>query len=280
VTTPFRVAAGPSAAAAVTLAGVLASLIGQTALLVPVLIAQGLLAVGWYAVLGVPGRDVGVVLAIGAGFIGDIAMVVRGGDPSLGPLAGVLGSAVAVAIAMQLIRSDGRARVTASLTATLSAVVLSLLAATLVAERGATHGQTVTVVAMLATGAATAVLASPLPPAVVEAPAFAAATVLGTLAGVIAGDMDNWEVAVLAATAGLVALAGRRAAVYVAWDLSHPAPVEPAVEVGGRAASRAARRSAAREARRSGEAILVVGSALPVVLAAPASYVLGRLLVG
>jgi hypothetical protein len=79
----------------------------------------------------------------------------------------------------------------------------------------------------------------------------------------------------------VLAVAGRRAAVYVAWDLTHPAADEPATAVvGGRAASRAARRSAARDARRSGEAILVVGSALPVVLAAPASYVLGRLLVG
>jgi hypothetical protein len=270
---------GPSAAVAVTVAGVLASLIGQTALLVPVLIAQALLVLGWYAVLGVPGHDLGALLAIGAGFTGDIAMVARGGDPSLGPLAGVLGPAVAVAIAVQLVRTDGRDRVTASLTATLSAVVLSLLAATLVAERGATHGETVTVVAMLATGAATAVLAAPLPPTVIEAPAFAAATVVGTLAGVIAGDMDTWEVAVLAAVAGVLAVAGRRAAVYVAWDVTHPEPA-PAEITGGRAASRAARRSAAREARRSGEAILVVGSALPVVLAAPASYVLGRLLVG
>jgi hypothetical protein len=274
-------AVGPSAAAAVTLAGVLASMISQTALLVPVLLAQALLVVGWYAVLGVPGRDLGAVLAIGAGFTGDIAMVVRDGDPSLGPLAGVLGAAMAVAIGVQLVRTDGRERVTASLTATVSAVVLSLLAATLLAERGATHGQTVTVVAVLATGAATAVLAAPLPPAFAEAPAFAAATVLGTLAGVIAGDMDTWEVAVLAASAGVLAVAGRRAAVYLAWDLTHPAAAEPATAMaGGRAANRAARRSAARDARRSGEAILVVGSALPVVLAAPASYVLGRLLVG
>jgi hypothetical protein len=269
------------AAAAVTLAGVLASMVSQSALLAPVLIAQGLLVVGWYAVLGVPGRDLGALLAIAAGLTGDIAMVGRGGDPSIGPLAGVLGAGVAAAIAVQLVRTDGRDRVTASLTATVSAVVLSLLAATLVAERGATHGQTVTVVAVLATGAATAVLAAPLPPALAEAPAFGAAVVLGTVAGVIAGDMDTWEVAVLAASAGALAVAGRRAAAYVAWDLTHPDPPEAAAAVGaGRAASRAARRSAAREARRSGEAILVVGSALPVVLAAPASYVLGRLLVG
>jgi len=280
VTTPFRLAVGPSAAVAVTLAGVLASLIGQTALLVPVLVAQALLVVGWYAVLGVPGRDLGAVLAIAAGFAGDIAMVVRSGDPSLGPLAGVLGPAVAVAIAVQLVRTDGRDRVTASLTATVSAVVLSLLAATLLAERGATHGQTVTVVAVLATGSATAVLAAPLPPGMAEAPAFAVATVLGTLAGVIAGDMDTGEVALLAAAAGLLAVAGRRAAGYVAWDLAHPASAVPTAAATGRAAGRAARRSAARDARRSGEAILLVGSALPVVLAAPASYVLGRLLVG
>jgi hypothetical protein len=280
VTTSFRLPVGSSAALAVTVAGVVASLLGQTALLVPVLIAQTLLVVGWYAVLGVPGRDLGALLAIAGGFVGDIAMVVRGGDPSLGPLAGVLGPAVAAAIAVQLLRTDGRERVTASLTATVSAVVLSLLAATLLAERGATHGQTVTVVAVLAAGVATAVLAAPLPAHLAELPAFAAATVLGTLAGLIAGDMNAGEVALLAAVAALMAVAGRRAAGYVAWDLAHPAPVAPVPVPEGRAAGRAARRSAAREARRSGEAILVVGSALPVVLAAPASYVLGRLLVG
>jgi hypothetical protein len=92
--------------------------------------------------------------------------------------------------------------------------------------------------------------------------------------------MTIGEVAVLAAVAALLAVAGRRAAGYVAWDLAHPAPVTPAEAASGRVTGRAARRAAAREARRSGEAILVVGSALPVVLAAPASYVLGRLLVG
>ncbi|HVE26014.1 MAG TPA: hypothetical protein VNC22_11440, partial [Sporichthya sp.] len=48
----------------------------------------------------------------------------------------------------------------------------------------------------------------------------------------------------------------------------------------GRAANRQARRQAARQARRSGEAVLVMASAMPLVLAAPAAYVLGRLLVG
>ncbi|MBA3745385.1 MAG: hypothetical protein H0X00_21115, partial [Sporichthya sp.] len=46
------------------------------------------------------------------------------------------------------------------------------------------------------------------------------------------------------------------------------------------AANRQARRQASRQARRSGEAALVMASAMPLVLAAPAAYVLGRLLVG
>ncbi|MGQ0846936.1 MAG: hypothetical protein ACT4QF_22685 [Sporichthyaceae bacterium] len=273
---------GPLAAAAAGVLGTGGSLLGQEGLLLPVLAAQTLLAVGLFAVLHVPGARFNVPLIVLAALIGDVAMIVEGEDPTVAPLAGVLGPAVALAILAQLARYDATARVTASLTATLTALTCALLGATLLAARATAHGQTLTVVTILAASAATAVLTAPLRPVVADLAAVPAAVVLGTVAGQIAGDLETWHSATLALAAGVLAVAGRRAAAYLAYD-AHEAkePADSAAPApGGRAAARAARRAAARDARRSGEAVLVLGSALPILLAAPTSYVLGRLLVG
>jgi|GEM_PF-961969 len=263
----------PVAALAVTVAGVLAALVGQAALVVPVLGAQVLLVVGWYSILGIPARDFGAALAIGCGLIGDVAMVVRGDDPSLGPLAGVLGPAVGIAFALQLARRDGRARLTTSVAVTLSAVSLSVLGAALVAERGAVHGREVTIAALIAAGIATAVTALPEAAELLAVPVAVAVAV--AVVAPVAG-IEAWHILAIALAAGVLAWSGRWAAGFAAHDLS------PGGRTGGAesAGSRTARRAAAREARRAEEAILVVGSALPIVLAAPASYLLGRLLVG
>lgn len=277
---------GPLAAAGISVLGVLGSLIGQEGLLLPVLAAQILLTIGLFAVLGVPGAEIGVPLVAAAALVGDIAMIVEGSDPSLAPLAGVLGPALAVALLAQLARRDGRGQVTASLTATMTALTCALLGAALLAARGIAHGQTVTVVTILAAGVAMAVLTAPIPPALADIAAVPAAVLVGTLAGSIAGDVRFTHNLTLALAAGTLSLAGRRAAAYLAYDRDEAKRAAAATaaggsaESGGRAAARAARRAAAREARRSGEAVLVVGSALPILLAAPTSYILGRLLVG
>lgn len=275
---------GPTAAAAISLLGVLGSLIGQEGLLLPVLAAQVLLAIGLFAVLDVPGAAIGVPLVVVAALVGDVAMLSDASDPSLAPLAGVLGPALAVALAAQLARKDGRGQVTASLTATLTALTCALLGAALLAARATVHGQTVTIVTILAAGAAIAVLTAPLPPTLADLTAVPAAVVAGTLAGEVAGDVRIWHNLTLALAAGTLAVAGRRAAAYLAYDREAAKRAEPSTARsgagGGRAAARAARRAAAREARRSGEAVLVVGSTLPILLAAPTSYILGRLLVG
>ncbi len=252
----------------------LASVAGHTPLLVGVVLAQGLLLYGWYTVVDVPGRLLGCVLAGGAGLAADVAMRARGDDPSLGPLAGVLGLAAVGAIVHQLARTDGRTRVTASISATLALAALVVLGACLVAERGASHGQTVTVVAVLAAAAATVVAALPwsesVPTAGVEVGAVGAGTLAGALAGAAAGDLRGTHVVLIALAGALLAVVARRAATYAAYDAAQgeatPAP--------------STRRVATRDARRQGEAVLVLGSALPVVLVAPVAYVLGRLLVG
>lgn len=284
---------GPLLALVVAAVGIGASLLGQTALVVAVVLAQALLVVGWFTVLDVPGREVGGLLALGAGIVGDLAMLERGSDVSLGPLAGVLGPALVAAVVLQLARTDKKGRVTASLTATISAVMLSVLAAALVAERAATHGRTVTIVAIAAAGAASAVVAltlpplPPLPPALADSAAFTAGLAAGGAAGAIAGDMDAQYVLAVATGATVLAVLGRRVATFVAWDVAAEAARRAAASAaggsgpapGGRA-SRRVQREAAKAARRSGEAMLLMASALPVVLAAPAAYVLGRLLVG
>lgn len=278
---------GPLLALVVAAVGIGASLLGQTALVVVVVLAQALLVVGWFTVLAVPGREVGGVLALGAGIVADLAMLERGSDVSLGPLAGVLGPALLVAVVHQLSRTDKKGRVTASLTATMSAVMLSVLASALVAERAATHGRTVTIVAIAAAGAASAVAALALPPALTDTAALAAGLAAGAIVGAIAGDMAARYVVPVALAATVLAVLGRRMAAFAAWDVAAEAArrtadiaaAGSAPAPGGRA-SRRARREAAKQARRSGEAILVLASALPVVLAAPAAYVLGRLLVG
>ena len=95
--------------------------------------------------------------------------------------------------------------------------------------------------------------------------------------------MDAGYVVGIAMGATVLAILGRRAATFVAYDVAAEAARAAAAGAPaptGRAASRQARRQASRQARRSGEAVLVMASAMPVVLAAPAAYVLGRLLVG
>jgi hypothetical protein len=276
---------GPLLALGVAAAGVGASVLGQVPLAIAVALAQILLVVGWFLVLDVPGREVGGLLAIGAGITADVAMLDRGSDISLGPLAGVLGPALVLALIHQFARTDKKGRVTASLTATMTAITLSVVAAALVAERAATHGQTVTVVAIVSAGVASAVVAAPVPAAFADGIALGAGLAAGAGAGAIAGDMDAGYVVAVAFGATVLAVLGRRAATFTAYDVAAEAERVRVAAAGapvatGRAANRQARRQAARQARRSGEAVLVMASALPLVLAAPAAYVLGRLLVG
>lgn len=227
---------------AVSVAVVVGAAAGQGALLVAVAAAQAMLAYGWYAVLVVPGRVVGAAIVLGAGLAGDVAMVAGDDDPSLGRLAGVLALAALASIVHQLARTDGRHRITASLSATVGASALCVLGAALVAERGAVEGRAVTVVVALAAGGAAIAASVPL--------------------------------------AAALAVAARRTAEYLAYDAAHAAAAGPAADSQGRAVDRQARRVATREARRPAGAGMLLGPTLPVVLAAPAAYVLGRLLVG
>ncbi|MGQ0631262.1 MAG: hypothetical protein ACT4P1_09480 [Sporichthyaceae bacterium] len=257
----------------------LAAVGGTVALLVAVVIVQIIFCVGWFTMLDLPGRDLGIGLAVAAGFAADLAMLERAGDISLGPLAGVLGPALGAALILQFLRVGTRDRLTAGLTATVMAVSLSVFAAALVAEREATEGEAVTVVAVLAAGVAASVLAAGLPAAAADLLAVALAVGVGVGAGALIGGMDLAYVLAVAFAAAVLAVLARRTVDYALYDLASP-PVEVGAPTGGRAAARTARRAATRAARRSGEAALMLNSALPLVFAAPASYVLGRLLVG
>ena len=251
------------------IAMLLGALAGQAPLAAAVALAQAMLAYGWYGLLDVPGRVAGGAIVLGAGVAGDAAILAHDGEPTTGPLAVVLAGAALASIVHQLARTDGRDRITASLSATLGAASLSVLGGALVAARDIPDGRAVTVAAVLAAGGATVAATVPLPPARFEPLVFAAGFAQGLVGGGLVGDMPTRQVAAVAAAGAALGVAARRAAEYLAYE-----------EAQRGAADRQARRAAAEAGRRPAGAGMLLGSTLPVVCAAPAAYVLGRLLVG
>lgn len=108
-------------------------------LLVVLVPAQLVLALGWLTLTGVPSRLAGIVVATTAGVVGDVVLTVRHG-PVLGALAGVVGVAVVATVLGQIGRRD-RTQVTDVLAAQCSAVLLTVAVATLAGLRGAPSGR-------------------------------------------------------------------------------------------------------------------------------------------
>lgn len=225
----------------------LAATAGQVPLTIAVIFVQIVLAAGWYRLAPVPSRHGSLALTLAAAAAADIALLAQGRAITVGPLATVLGFAVVGVFVHELLRQDGRAYLTASIAATSTGCTLAVLAATLVAERAAPGGRSVLVTGMVAIAAA-AVLSSPPMPAPVS-------VVVGTLAGLVAGGAVGRMLDDLGLGRGLTmgAVAGLFAATagYVM--------------------------AAARSSRR---AVLSAAVMLPIAFAGPATYVLGRILVG
>jgi hypothetical protein len=270
----------------VTIAAVAAgtSLAGQAPLALAVLTCQCLLVAGWSSALPMSlpmsRPRAGMAVAVGAGLVADGLMLVRADDASMTPLLTVAAAAFGVALVQHLRHAD-----LAALASTVTVSVLVVLMSALVAERGAAQGRVITVAVILATGVAAAVgglgrdgsLRTP-----VAALGVAAGT--GVLAGLAAPDLGVVRGVAVCFAAGLFAVVAHRVATFA---LGPPPATEssPAVEVGaavpgGRAAVRAARKAATKAARRQDEAALLLHATLPLALAAPAAYILGRLLVG
>lgn len=245
---------------------------------------------GWYGLSGTPPQKGDTVVAFLAGAVA-IVGVLRASvdDPSLSPVLVVLGLLPVVTLArvVWLARLlTVMSGVVAVLMVTLAGSVLAALSAGLVAERTATMGREVTMTAVLAAGVAAAAGALRLSDTATDVLAVLLGGVgVGAAAGYLVPELGTTRAVILACFAAVFALAARRIAAPEVVTLPDP-PAQPAgiravlERPGGRVARREAARAATRAAHRRTEAVRLAGATLPVLLAAPGTYILGRLLVG
>lgn len=213
--------------------------LGRPAVALGVVLLQAVTAAGWYRLNGMwPARQ-GIALAFLAGVTADVALLVAGKEHAATGVAGALGIWVLLILLLQLRnRSTADERLYA-LTAAVGATVVTVLAAAHLAAY-AVSANAVTVGAM-AVAVAVVVRALPLPGMVGVPLAVLAATGAGALVG---GQTDLGTAgALVGLAAGCCALLGLRVASYD-WP--------------------------------SRFVHLTAGVALPLALAGPAVYLLGR----
>jgi hypothetical protein len=209
-------------------------------------VVQAVLAVGWYRLAPVPSHRGSLGLTLASAAAADAALLAQGRAITVGPLAVVLGFTLIATMIHEVFRRD-RAYVIASIAATTTGCTLVVLAAALLAERAAPGGRSVLITGMAAVAAGAVVSSIPMPPTV--------SVVTGALAGLGAGGEVGRTFDELGLGRGLILgiVAGLFAATagYVV--------------------------AAARSSRR---AVLSAAVMLPIAFAAPAIYVVGRILVG
>ena len=259
MTSPL-VAAGACALGAALVIGVATD---PGVLLAAVLLAQAAVVVGWHRCLDVPGATGGRVVAGAAALGSDVLVLADAGDQPLSAVPAVLAMAMLAALVHQLLRQDGRDRLTASLTATVSLAALASLGSTFLAVSEAEDG-----LGLVSTAATAAAL--------VVAGVSVRRWRGGSHRHHISRDMSV-DVAVVAAAGAVAAVA------VVALD---GLPVVPAIAVAGSAAaiswvaSVLAARAPAAAAQRGAWWGAGPSAGLPMLVAGPVAYVLGRLLVG
>lgn len=221
-------------------------------LLVVLVPAQLLLALGWLALAGVPCRLAGFAIAATAGVVGDVILTVHRG-PVLGSLAGVIGVAVVATVLGQIVRRD-RTEVTDVLAAQCSAVLLTVAVSVLAAVRAAPDGREAASAGLLAlaVGLAAGGLVDMLAIRVWVGPTYAGRSLIGL---VLAVGLGAGVGAALHAGDGLVLG-------LVAAALGGLADAVVAVVASGRRVSR------------------LVGAVLPLGFVGPGLYVATRVLFG
>ncbi|HSK27915.1 MAG TPA: hypothetical protein VK894_13475 [Jiangellales bacterium] len=248
---------------------VLATVVGAPLLAAGVAVVVLVLTWGAIRPAEVPGsgRAAGLALVVGLG--GLAGLIVQDG-PDLGPLTAVLGPSLVVAIALQVARRDGRPRLTASLTLAVTACALALLPATWVALRASVDGQASVLVGLTGVGVACLLEGLPGSRAMVRTLSVLVAGGSGALLSLTVlavRDAAPPLNAVTLATFAAVATAAANAAVdRIAAEARVPAGAggpSLSVEPGAFLA-----------------AVLPLRVSLPFVVAAPVTYVLGRILVG
>lgn len=217
-------------------------------------LAQALVLATWHRALGVPGAVGGVVVASAVALASDVLVLVADGDRPLEALPAVLALSVLGALVAQLLRRDERDQLNVSLAATLSLAALTALGALYLAADGTRLG------APLVVGTAAA--------------AAIAACLVGAVPLVRSGTkLPEWAV-IAALAVGVVALPASGLVVAAVTELG----IGTALAVSLVSAALAA--AGATLAARVRVPQPMLAGALPMIVAAPTAYVLGRLLVG
>jgi hypothetical protein len=216
--------------------------VGRPLLGAGVAVVQVVFTLGGVRPAAVPALREGAWLALAVSVAASVWLVV--GDPSeMWPVAALLGPALVVAVMIQLLRRDGRQALSTSLTMTVAACALALLPVAWLALRGAEGGVHAVWLGLLGVGIV--VLAELLP---------TPAAVRRTLAVVLAGALAVPAVGgvVLTTFAALTAVTAVAAVERVGEEMG-----DSTVDL-----------------------LTPLQVTMPIVVAAPVAYVLGRVLVG
>ena len=255
------------------LAGVVAAALAGLALLgtaplgVGVFAVQVVVALAWLATLDARGSTGAFVLGVVASIACDVVVGIAD-TPDLGRTALVIGLSVLASLVHQVLRRPRRG-VALSVAATLSMAVFASCAASYVALRVEGGGGIADAAALFGVGVALAV--ARLVDVVVPRPAVVPGSrrgILGLLLGLVAAAVTGWlyghaHADVLGADHG-VRMAIVTALIALLADLAVDAVLS----------------TAPPDEERSVAALTPLGMLLPVVLAGPAAYVAGRILLG
>ncbi|MET8844530.1 hypothetical protein ABZW67_31050 [Streptomyces rubiginosohelvolus] len=212
--------------------------IGTYALLVPVVLLQAVTAAGWFRLNGMWPARQGIALAFAGGLVADVALLVAGREHGPAALLGTLGVWVLLTVVLQLRSHAGADERMYGLMATVVSASLAVLAGGMLAA-----APDAVIVGGAAVAAATLVRALPLP----GAASLVMALVAGVGTGLVLGNSTDFgqQGTLLGLAAAGCALIGLRVASY-----DYP----------------------------SRFVHMTAGVALPLTLAAPAVYLVGRAL--
>lgn len=209
---------------------------GRYAVVVPLLVLQALTAAGWFRLNGMWPARQGIALAFAGGVVADVALLVAGAEHGPAAIIGTLGVWVLLTYVLQLRSQASPDERMAGLMATIASSALTVLATGTLAA-----SMDAVTVGGIAVAVAVVVRALPLP----GAGSVVAALVAAAGAGILAGGMTDLgaQGALLGFAAGGCALIGLRVASY-----DYP----------------------------SRFVHMTAGVALPLTAAAPAIYLIGR----
>ncbi|MDQ1037162.1 hypothetical protein QFZ75_003578 [Streptomyces sp. V3I8] len=216
-----------------------AAAVGQYALVVPLVVLQAVTAAGWFRLNGMWPARQGIALAFAGALVADVALLAAGRENAPAAILGTLGVWVLLTLVLQLRSHAEPDERMYGLMATVVSAALAIIAA----GHLAADPDAVTV-GGVAVAVAVLARALPLPTAVSVVVAVLAAAGAGIAVGGLAGVGSGG--ALLGAGAGVCALVGHRVASY-----DYP----------------------------SRFVHFTAGVALPLAAAAPAVYVLGRVVV-